>query len=56
MNLTGTLKLKKDELLSTGYDPDATADAIFFNDFNAQVFVPMDGALYRQIKSGNIRL
>jgi fatty-acyl-CoA synthase len=56
MNLTGTLKLKKDELLRTGYDPDATADAIFFNDFNAQVFVPMDGALYRQIKSGNIRL
>ena len=56
MNLTGTLKLKKDELMRTGYDPDATADAIFFNDFNAQVFVPMDGALYRQIKSGSIRL
>ena len=43
-------------LVRDGYDPDATSDAIYFNDAESAAFVPLDKALYRRIQKGQIRL
>ena len=39
-----------------GYDPSSTTDPIYFNDFTSQSFVQVDEALFREIKSGNVRM
>jgi fatty-acyl-CoA synthase len=54
--ITGTFKQLKSDLLREGYDPDASTDAIYFNDPEHQVFVPVDRALHGRICSGQVRL
>ena len=39
-----------------GFDPATVTDPLYFNDPLAQVFVPLDAALYARIESGEIRL
>jgi len=56
LETTATFKHKKDELVRAGCDPAATTDAIWFNDPQRQVFVPMDRALYGRIQAGQVRL
>jgi len=53
---TATFKHKKSELAQEGYDPCAIADAIYFNDSDAEAFVPLDGALFARIRTGALRL
>jgi fatty-acyl-CoA synthase len=56
MEVTGTLKYTKTELVRQGYDPGATADALYFNHPECQAFVRLDQGIYNQIQSGEIRL
>jgi fatty-acyl-CoA synthase len=53
---TATFRPRKQELARDGFDPSATADAIYFNDRAARKFVPLDAALHRRIVSGEVRL
>jgi fatty-acyl-CoA synthase len=56
MEITGTFKHRKVDLVKEGFDPEAIAEPIFFNDPIAKVFVPVDKALYEKICSGDFRL
>ena len=56
MEVTGTFKYTKTELVLQGYNPGATADVLYFNHPEVQAFVRLDQALYSRIQSGEIRL
>jgi fatty-acyl-CoA synthase len=54
--ITGTFKYAKTDLAKQGYDPGLTSDAIYFDNPETQSFHPVDGALYKRIQAGQIRL
>jgi fatty-acyl-CoA synthase len=54
VDLTGTFKYSKTELVRQGYDPDACADDLYFDD--SQEFVRLDKDLYQRIQAGEFRL
>jgi fatty-acyl-CoA synthase len=56
IDVTGTFKQRKVNLVSEGFDPAMTDDPIFFNDPVARRFVPLDAALRAHILSGEVRL
>jgi len=56
LELTGTFKCTKTDLVRQGYDPLATADAIYFNHPEHGDFIRLDQVLYEQIQAGQIRL
>jgi fatty-acyl-CoA synthase len=56
IEVTGTFKQKKVDLVREGFNPAATADPIYFNDSQAKAFVRLDPALYQRIESGDVRL
>jgi fatty-acyl-CoA synthase len=56
LQMTGTFKHIKNDLTRDGYDPDATSDAIYFNDPKRAGLVPLDNALYIRIQNGQIEL
>ena len=56
IEVTGTFKQRKLDLVKDGFDPKLTADAIYFNDPQARAFVPMDAALHGRLERGEIRL
>jgi fatty-acyl-CoA synthase len=52
MEVTATFKYTKTDLVRQGYDPLATTDPIYFNDFEREAFIPLDQALYLRIQAG----
>jgi fatty-acyl-CoA synthase len=56
LDVTGTFKQKKIDLVREGFDPSATSDAIFFHDPETLAFVRLDGALHERIVSGAVRV
>ena len=56
LELTGTFKLRKQDLAEQGYDPSVIADEIHFDDRQAQSYVRLDVPLYERIRSGGVRL
>ena len=56
IEVTGTFKAKKIDLVAQGFDPAVTSDPLYFNDPAAKAFVPLDAALYATIKAGHTRL
>jgi len=56
IEVTATFKHKKNELVREGYDPAATADALYFDDPARQAYIRLDAALYGRIRAGAIRL
>ena len=56
MELTATFKYTKHEFVRQGYDPAATADALYFDDPERRAFVRLDQALYHRIQTGQFRL
>lgn len=56
VEVTGTFKYAKTELVRQGFDPAATGDALYFDDAESEAFVPLDGALFERIQRGEIRL
>ena len=56
LETTATFKHQKSELVSEGYDPATTADAIYFSEPSVRAFVRMDSALLARLQAGQIRL
>jgi fatty-acyl-CoA synthase len=56
IEITATFKHRKHELKREGYDPEATTDAIYFDDPAWQAFVRLDAVRYREIQAGPVRL
>ena len=56
LDLTGTFKYTKTDLVRQGYDPLATADAIYFDHPDKGGFVPLDRSLFDEIGTGRIRI
>jgi fatty-acyl-CoA synthase len=56
IDVTTTFKQKKTDLVDQGYDPDATADPIYFNDPQRKAFVRLDTSLFKRINAGEVRL
>ena len=56
MEITGTFKHRKVDLVKEGFDPDTIAEPVYFNDPAAKNFVPLDAALYQKICAGGVRL
>jgi fatty-acyl-CoA synthase len=56
IDITGTFKQKKVDLVREGFNPLGTKDPIYFDDHQAKAYVPLDAGLYLRIESGGIRL
>jgi fatty-acyl-CoA synthase len=56
VELTGTFKYSKTELVREGYDPVTITDLLYFDLAEADAFVPLDNDLYYRIQSGGVRL
>ncbi len=55
IELTGTLKLNKQQLALAGFDPAASADALYFDDRGRGAYVPLEPHLYARLTSGALR-
>jgi fatty-acyl-CoA synthase len=55
VDLTGTFKYSKTDLVRQGYDPAATPDVIYLDDPASETFVRLDKVLYDRIQTGQIR-
>ena len=55
LEVTGTFKPVKADLVREGFDPSGIADALFMLD-RARGYVPLDAALFARIGSGDVRL
>ncbi len=56
VNLTGTFKYSKTDLVSQGYDPVMSQDTLYFDHPESGRFVQLDKQLYDRIQCGGIRL
>ena len=56
IEVTGTFKYSKTDLVRQGYDPASTADVIYFDNPESQALIRLDKALYDRIQVGQIRL
>lgn len=56
VEVTGTFKYSKSDLVKQGYDPAATTDIIYFDHPELQEFRQVDTALCDRIRGGNFRL
>jgi fatty-acyl-CoA synthase len=52
MEVTGTFKYTKTDLVREGYDPAAISDLVYFDDPQQGAFIPLDKALYDRIQCG----
>ena len=56
IEITGTFKQRKVDLVKQGFDPDEISDPIYFDDPRTATYVPIDGPLARAIEKGEIKL
>jgi fatty-acyl-CoA synthase len=56
LELTGTFKQRKVDLVGDGFDPSRIFDPLYFNDARAGRFEPLDMALHEEIAAGRVRL
>jgi fatty-acyl-CoA synthase len=56
MEITGTFKHKKSELVEQGFNPDKVKEPLFFRDDRKKTFLPLDQKLYQAIISGEVRV
>jgi fatty-acyl-CoA synthase len=56
VEVTGTFKYSKTDLVRQGYAPSTDSDALYFDNPESQAFVRIDQALYERIQAGQIRL
>jgi fatty-acyl-CoA synthase len=56
MDLTGTFKYSKTDLVNDGFNPVAGKDAIYFDDLQSGAFIRLDRELYDRIQKGGIRI
>jgi len=55
IELTGTFKLRKQELALEGYDPQRVVDALYVDDTVRGEYVPLDEALHERLQAGKLR-
>jgi fatty-acyl-CoA synthase len=56
LELTGTFKLRKQELALEGYDVRRIRDALYVDDPGRGAYVPLDAALHARLQAGTLRL
>jgi fatty-acyl-CoA synthase len=56
LELTGTFKLRKQELALEGYDPARVRDALYIEDATRAAYVPLDAELHSRLQAGKLRL
>ena len=56
IEVTGTFKYSKTDLVRQGYDPAITSDVIYFDDPKSGAFIRIDETLYDRIQTRQIRL
>jgi fatty-acyl-CoA synthase len=56
IEVTGTFKHRKVDLVKQGFDPAVVADPVLFADPGAQSYVPLAPDLYARILAGEVRL
>ena len=56
IEVTATFKYTKNVFARQGYDPSATSDVIYFNDWESNAFVRLDKELYDRIQVCQVRL
>ena len=56
MDLTGTFKYSKTDLVRQGFDPAASNDAVYFDDLESGAFTRLDQELYDRIQKGGVRI
>jgi fatty-acyl-CoA synthase len=56
IELTGTFKLRKQELAAQGYDPARVRGALYLDDSQSGAYVTLDAALYARLAAGQLRL
>jgi fatty-acyl-CoA synthase len=56
MEITGTFKHRKVDLVREGFDPRKLTDALYFRDAASGRYVPLDAARYEAITSGRERI
>jgi fatty-acyl-CoA synthase len=56
IEITGTFKLRKQELSIEGYDRTKITDPLYFDDRARAAYTPLDEALYQRLQSGNMRV
>jgi fatty-acyl-CoA synthase len=55
IDVTGTFKQRKVDMVRQGFDPADIKDPIYFHDAASQSYVRLDRDLYRRIQSGQVR-
>jgi fatty-acyl-CoA synthase len=55
VDLTGTFKYAKSDLIREGFDPSATSDLLYVDHPEHRMFVPISPELYASIQEGEIR-
>jgi fatty-acyl-CoA synthase len=56
MEITGTFKHRKVDLVREGFDPATLSDQLYFRDPEKGHYVPLDVSASERIESGEIRL
>jgi fatty-acyl-CoA synthase len=56
LELTGTFKLRKQELALEGYDRARVRDALYIDDATRGRYVPLDDELYARLNAGKLRI
>ena len=56
LELTGTFKLRKQDLALEGYDPARVHDALYMEDRQGQAYVSLDEPTYARLLTGKLRL
>jgi fatty-acyl-CoA synthase len=56
MEVTGTFKHRKVELVAEGFDPATVSEPLFFAEAEKGRFLPLDRTLFERIQAGDVRL
>ena len=56
MQVTGTFKHRKVDLVADGFDPKRIPDLLYFDDPQEGGFVPLDSAVYERVVNGQVRI
>jgi fatty-acyl-CoA synthase len=56
LEITGTFKLRKQDLLSEGYDPGRVRDPVYIDSAGQGAYRPLDSALFQALQDGGVRI
>ncbi len=56
LEVTGTFKLRKQELMREGYDPGVVSDPLYVDDPDTRTYIPLDTAAFTRLQAGTMRV